>query len=161
MLIDPIEAVRAAIASVGVSQNEAARLANMTSQALSTKMVNKTFRAKDWLHLMDSIGVDVVLINRSTGDKIRPILNLKGCGQRAKGTSEGVKYDTEYSDCLASSFYADGINEFTDGIAEELYIDGNSRYFMAVYKENEKPKIRAVSGNVAKAFIEKYGPLEK
>ena len=156
-LIDPVEALRAAMFSAGVSQNEAAELAGMTKQALSTKIVNQSFKAKDWIQVLDAIGVDVVLVNRKTGGKIRPSLNLRGKGPRVKGTSNGIRYDTEFSDCLASSFYADGEHEYTDGVAEELFIDADSRYFMVVYQEGERPRVNGVSGNVAKAFIQRYG----
>jgi len=158
-LIDPIEAVRSALQSVGISQNEAASRAKWTKSSLSAKMVNRSFKAKDWLHLLDSIGVDVKLYNKATGDEIRPILNLKGLGFRVKGTSEGIRYDTEASDCLSSNFYADGENKYNDGVAEELYIDSSSRYFIVVYKEDGSAKIRAVSPNIAKAFIDTYGPV--
>lgn len=156
-LIDPIEALRAAMFNTGLSQNEVAELAGMTKQGLSTKFVNQSFKAKDWIRVLDAIGVDVVLVNRKTGDKIRPVLNLKGHGPRVIGNYDRVRYDTDLSECLASSFYADGENEYTDGVAEELFIDSNSRYFMVVYKEGERPKINGVSANVAKAFIQRYG----
>lgn len=158
--IDPVEALKAAISGVGLTQNEAAEKANWTKQSLSAKMVNRTFKAKDWLHLLDSIGVDVKLFNRETGTEIRPILNLKGRGERVRGVSEGVRYDTEYSDCLSSNLYADGVNKYTDGVAEELYVDISNRYFMVVYTDDGNTKIRAVSPNIAKAFIETYGPVE-
>ena len=158
-LLDPFDALNAAFSSMKVTQNEAAVAAGFTKQALSTKMVNRTMKVQDWVRILDSIGVDVAIINKKNGKQIRLLNGTKSTSDRVKGISDGIKFDTENADFLASSFYADGKNEYTDGIAEELYVDTSNNYFLVYhYEEDEKkPKIRVVSKNVADAFVEKYG----
>ena len=73
------------------------------------------------------------------------------------GTVDKVFYDTGAADALSNSFYEDGVSEYKDGEACELYVDKKGRYFMAEYHEDGKDRIRSVSPSVAAAFIEKYG----
>ena len=70
-----------------------------------------------------------------------------------------VTYDTAASNAISNNFYADGVNEYTDGKAMELYIDKEGRYFFAEYSnwEGGKDRISPVSAAEAAAFIEKYG----
>ena len=70
-----------------------------------------------------------------------------------------VIYDTAASDALANNFYADGKNEYSDGMAMELYIDQNGRYFFACYSnlEGVKDRILPISASDAATFIRRYG----
>ena len=106
---------------------------------------------------MDSIGVDVTLTNRATGKEIR--LPTEGVGRRVKAMVDRVIYDTAASDALANNFYADGKNEYSDGMAMELYIDQNGRYFFACYSnlEGVKDRILPISASDAATFIRRYG----
>ena len=112
-------------------------------------------RADEFLNLMDAIGVDVTFTVRATGEVLKD--HKPGQGRQVKGTADKVQYDTEAADALANSFFEDGVNEYRDGEACELYVDRKGRYFMAEYHEDGKDKIRPVSPSVAAAFIEKYG----
>lgn len=152
-----IEALKTVLECTNNTQSTAATLVGWTKQQLNSRMVRGDMKTDEWLALLDAMGVEVVLVNKDTGKPIKPIVRVKGIGQRAKGMSERVKYDTEKADALANSFYLDGKNKYTDGKAEELYIDKEGRYFLVTYTEDDKSKIHHVTVNVAKAFIEKYG----
>ena len=155
--MDAKDAIFAALKSVGSTQKEAAAKIGWTPQQLNVRIAKGTLRADAFLELMDKIGVDVALTNRSTGKEIR--LPTEGVGRRVKAMVDLVVYDTAESDALANNFYADGKNEYTDGMAMELYIDRNGRYFFACYSnlEGVKDRIQPISASDAAAFIRKYG----
>ena len=48
--------------------------------------------------------------------------HIAGAGRRVRAMVDKVKYDTEAASALANNFYADGVNEYTDGKAMELYV---------------------------------------
>lgn len=152
-----IEALKTVMECTNNTQSTAAPLVGWTKQQLNSRMVRGDMKTDEWLALIEAMGVEVVLVNKETGKPIKPLVRSKGVGPRAKGMSERVKYDTEKADALANSFYLDGENMYTDGKAEELYIDEEGRYFLVTYTDDDKSKIHHVTGNVAKAFIEKYG----
>ena len=70
-----------------------------------------------------------------------------------------VIYDTANADAISNNFYADGVNEYIDGQAMELYNGNDGQYFFAQYSNYEgvKDRIIPVSDKDAAAFIEKYG----
>ena len=86
-------------------------------------------RADELLTLMDAIGVDVTFTVRKTGEVLRE--HTTGHGRRVHGTVDKVFYDTGAADALSNSFYEDGVSEYKDGEACELYVDKKGRYFMA------------------------------
>lgn len=139
------------------TQITAAEKANWTLPRLRSKLSRNSLTAEDYLHILDSIGVDIVYINRETQEPIN--FRRKGAGRPVKGQVNFVKYDTEKSEALANNFYADGVNEYTDGKAMELYISSDGKYFFAEYSclEGTKDRISPCSETDAAAFMKKYG----
>lgn len=152
------DAIAAALKSVGITQKEAAAKIGLNPQQINGRITKGTLRADAFLELMDSIGVDVTFTNRATGKAIR--LPVEGVGHRVRAMVDRVIYDTAEADALANNFFADGQNEYSDGMAMELYIDRESgRYFFVCYSnlEGVKDRIVPVSASDAASFIVKYG----
>lgn len=150
------DALGAALYRTGHTQESAAKLVGWTSgQQISQRLARNSMRADEFLNIMDAVGIDVTFTIRKTGEILRE--HKAGHGRRVRGNSDKVFYDTESADALANNFYEDGLNEYKDGEACELYVDRKGRYFMAEYREDGKDRVRAVSSSVAIAFIEKYG----
>lgn len=151
------EALAVALKGTGKTQAEAAVKMGWVPQQLSARLGRGSLRADEFLELMDAIGVDVVLTVRDTGEVLKA--HISGAGRRVRGMVNRVIYDTASADALANNFYADGVNEYQDGRAMELYIDREGRYFFAEYTnwEGAKDRITPVTANDAAAFIERYG----
>lgn len=149
------DALMSALSRTGHTQESAAKLVGWVGQQISQRLQRNSMRADEFLNLMDAIGVDVTFTVRATGEILKD--HKTGHGRRIKATADKVLYDTAAADALANSFYEDGVNEYKDGEACELYVDKKGRYFMAEYHEDGKDRIRPVSPSVAAAFIEKYG----
>ena len=148
----------AALRETKTTQAEAATKVGWMPQQLSQRIVRNSIRADDFLSLLEAIGIEVTLTVRDTGNPVR--VYVKGAGRRVKAMVDRVTYDTAASNAISNNFYADGVNEYTDGKAMELYIDKEGRYFFAEYSnwEGGKDRISPVSAAEAAAFIEKYGP---
>ncbi len=151
------EALDAALRITGNKQAEAAAKIGWTPQQLNARLTRNTLRADEFLEIMNAIGVDVTFTVRETGEKINA--HIRGVGRRVRAMVDRVVYDTEASDALANSFYADGLNEYRDGIAFELYIDREGRYFFAEYTclDGVKDRITPITASDAAKFIERYG----
>lgn len=147
----------AALRETKTTQAEAATKVGWMPQQLSQRIVRNSIRADDFLSLLEAIGIEVTLTVRDTGNPVR--VYVKGAGRRVKAMVDRVTYDTAASNAISNNFYADGVNEYTDGKAMELYIDKEGRYFFAEYSnwEGGKDRISPVSAAEAAAFIEKYG----
>lgn len=125
---------------------------------ISQRMIRDSIRANELFQLLDANGVDVKFFVRSNGEEIR--ICRRGHGWHLRGSSDGVRYDTEHADAVANNFFADGVNEFgPDGRALELYKDCEGRYFFAEYTKNEgeRSRVKGTPKDVALAFIEKWG----
>ncbi len=149
------DALMSAMNRTGHTQESAAKLVGWAGQQISQRLRRNSMRADEFLALMDAIGVDVTFTVRKTGEVLKD--HKPGHGRRLKMTVDKVMYDTAGSYAIANSFFEDGVNEYADGEACELYVDKKGRYFMAEYHEDGKDKIRPVTASVAAAFIEKYG----
>ena len=151
------EALDAALRITGNKQAEAATKIGWTPQQLNARLTRNTLRADEFLEIMNAIGVDVTFTVRETGEKINA--HIRGVGRRVRAMVDRVVYDTEASDALANSFYADGLNEYRDGIAFELYIDREGRYFFVEYTclDGVKDRITPITASDAAKFIERYG----
>ena len=147
----------AAIRATRKTQAEAAARIGWMPQQLSARLVRNSMRADEFLNLLEGLGIEITLTVKETGEVVRT--HIQGAGRRVKAMVDRVIYDTATSDALANNFYADGVNEYTDGKALELYVDKEGRYFFAEYTnwEGGKDRISPVSANDAAAFIEKYG----
>ena len=128
-----------------------------SAQQLSGRLIRNSMRADEFLDFMDAIGIDVTFTVRESGEALKT--HIAGAGRRVRAMVDKVKYDTEAASALANNFYADGVNEYTDGKAMELYVDDEGRYFFAEYTnwEGVKDRITPVSARDAAVFIDKYG----
>lgn len=151
------EVLVAAYKATNTSQGENAKKMGWTEQKLSSKLVRNSLRADEFLMLLDTIGIDVEFKVRGTGQIVKA--RIAGAGRRVRCMVDKVIYDTAASDALANNFYADGVNEYSDGRAMELYVTQDGKYFFAEYSEWEgtKDRITPVTANAAAAFLEKYG----
>ena len=151
------DVLAAALRATRKTQAEAAARVGWMPQQLSARLVRNSMRADEFLNLLEGLGIEITLTVKETGEVVRT--HIPGAGRRVKGMVDRIIYDTAASDALANNFYADGVNEYTDGKALELYIDKEGRYFFAEYTnwEGGKDRISPVSARDAAAFIEKYG----
>lgn len=152
------EIFAAALKARGLSQAQVARMSNMPEQSIGQKInVRESIRANEFFDLLEVIGVKAVFFIEETGEVL---MKEPQHGRRVVGMSDGVIYDTKEGTLVASSFFADGVNEFgPDGKAQELYVDKEGRYFTAEYFKDEtvKGRVRATPSDMATAFISKYG----
>lgn len=151
------ELLAAALRDTGKTQAEAAAKIGWVPQQLSARLTRNSLRADELLELLEGLGIELTMTVKETGKVIRP--HIQGAGRRVKAMVDRVTYDTASSDALANNFYADGVNEYTDGKALELYVSREGRYFFAEYSswEGVKDRITPVTPETAAAFIEKYG----
>ena len=151
------EAIIAGLKATGTTQAEAAARLGWSAQQLSGRLIRNSMRADEFLDFMDAIGIDVAFTVRESGEALKT--HIAGAGRRVRAMVDKVKYDTEAASALANNFYADGVNEYTDGKAMELYVDDEGRYFFAEYTnwEGVKDRITPVSARDAAVFIDKYG----
>lgn len=151
----------AALDEMHLTYNEAASNVGWTKSKINAKLTRDSIRATEFINLLEANGVSVVLVNKKTGEQIFPY--IQGHGENATGVSDHIRYNTATSYALSNTFFADGENEYdSEGKAQELYIDHDGRYFIVYYEKGKRPKIKATTGSVALAFIEKYGTeLEK
>ena len=151
------EILTAAFKAVETTQANVAIKYGLTPQQLNGLLQRNTLKVEDFIEILDLIGIDVSFTIRSTGEELQ--IRNPGHGRRVKAMVNRVKYDTANATMLANNFYADGVNEYTEGKALELYIDKENRYFFAEYScwEGVKDRITPVTANDAAAFIEKYG----
>lgn len=156
------EIFAAALKATGMSQAEVARMTNQPPQSIGQKInVRESVRANEFFDILDAMGIDAFFSVRKTGEIL---MKEQRHGRHLFGVSDGVAYNTNDAELLASSFYADGTNEFgPDGRAQELYMDRKGRYFTAEYSNNEgeRDRVRSVPANVAAAIIKQYGIAEK
>lgn len=147
----------AALKETAITQAEAASRIGWTPQRLSARLTRNTMRADDFIELMDAIGVDITLTVHDTGALIKP--HIQGAGRRIRAMVNKVIYDTNYADALSNNFYANGVDQYVDGRAIELYIDREGRYFFAEYTnlDGVKDRITPISAGDAATFIERYG----
>lgn len=151
------ELLTAAFKMTKLAMGDGAKRIGWSKQQLSSKLARNSLRADEFLSILDAIGIDVEFKVRETGQAVTA--RIPGAGRRVRRMVNKVIYDTASSDALSNNFYADGVNEYVDGRAMELYIDKEGRYFFAEYSEWEgtKDRITPVTANAAAAFIEKYG----
>lgn len=155
------EVFNAVLPAIGRTYSEAAAKIGWSRQQMSQKMARDSLRARDLLKIMEANGVEVCFRIKETGEIIQLFqCKVPGHGRRIKGMSHKVKYDTEKANALSNTFYADGKNEYDEnGEAQELYVDANGRYFLAIYHKDapQEDFINAIPGSIAAAFVEKYG----
>ena len=154
------DALKLAVKSVGKTLTQGAAAIGWTKQQLSNKMNRSSLRVDDFLDILNGIGVEFVMINKSTGT----VIEDSGVSSRAIRKQVGrVTYNTAFSIEAANNFYQDGKNKFTDGSARVLYIDREGRYFFVEHSEGPSDtKVIPATAKEAADFIEKFGTtLEK
>lgn len=153
------EALNSVLRYTGTTQKQAAELMKWTPAQLSLRVKRGSLRVDDFMTILDMLGIDVQFIDRKTGKNVRP--PIRGHGRRVSRMVNLVTYDTANADAITSNFYADGKNEYNDGMAMELYIDQEGRYFFAQYSSmgGVRDSIIPVEKEDAMAFIAKYGHL--
>lgn len=148
-----------------LTKGKAADLIGEDRQLFHVKIdIRQSIRMDAFIEMLEVLGIDTIFRIRSTGDVLsREKEYQPKIGFRVKGVSDFIKYDTADSEPLASSFYADGENEYgPDGKALVLYRDTEGRYFAVEYRDDEnfKGKVWGLPVHMAEAFAEKYGPLK-
>lgn len=103
------------------------------------------------------LGYEVRLVELESGIEFES--RRKGHGRRVRQVVNGVLYDTHKADMLCGDFYRDGINEYIDGMAFELYVDCFGRFFVARYTdwENGSDSITTIGKEDAYKLYRKYG----
>lgn len=90
-------------------------------------------RADDMLTLLNALGIQISM-KRDAGLPIG--MTFRGYGPRVRRAHNGIYYDTEASDLVASTFFLDKVHEFEgDGTAREIYVNRRHQYFMITYYE--------------------------
>ena len=132
-----------------------------TVQILEYKTMRRgSIKANEFFDVCRGLGYDVIFYYTENG-RILQKMTKREKGPRVKGMADKVIYDTDEATLISSSFWAEGHEYGEDGKAQDLYIDPQGRYFLAEYSnDGEKPKIRYISANVRKAFINQYGLVE-
>lgn len=152
------EIFAAALKAVGMSQAAVARKVGMPPQSVGQKInTRETITANEFFAILDAMGIGSYFYVKGTGEVL---MRDASHGRRVSGFSDGVIYDTKDSTIVASSFFADGKEEYgPDGKAQELYRDRNGRYFVAEYTKDGsmRDRVRAVPDAMAEAFIQKFG----
>lgn len=152
------EVIEAALVKRMLTQAEIAKKLELTPQAFGQKLLRNTLRANEFLEILEGLDIDVSYTVREDGKPLK--FKSTGHGRRVQGTSNGIRFDTAASDAVSNSFYIDGENEYgEDGIAQELYVDRDGRYFLAEYVRDDpkKDKVHMIHANIAAAFIKEYG----
>jgi len=151
------EILKDALTAKNISQRKFAGMMGWTPQNFSQRLKKNTFTAEEWNRMMKMLGYEVKLVELESGVEFEA--RKKGHGRRIKQVINGVLYDTYKADALCSDFYQDGVNEYTDGMAFELYVDSFGRFFVARYVEweNGTDNITTVGKEDAKILYKKYG----
>lgn len=140
-----------------VTQEEIARKVGWHPQRISRKSGKDNFTVAELANIAGQYGYDLTIVSREDGHV--PMGRTPGIGRRLIKTIKGRRYDTNSASAMSSSFYEDGENRYTNGIAEELYMDRNNNFFLAVYVENPnlRDNIVPITAEEAAAFIEEHG----
>jgi len=151
------EILRDALMSKNISQRKFAQMMGWTPQNFGQRLKKGSFTAEEWNQMMNRLGYEVKLIELESGVKFES--RKKGHGRRLRQVRNGIVYDTYKADALCSDFYSDAENEYTDGMAFELYVDSLGRFFVARYVEwdNGTDSISPITKEEAMKLNQKYG----
>ena len=141
-----------------------------SAQSLYQMLKNDTMKLSVFRKVMEDIlGYEMVFRDKDTGEELilgkenesRPG-RVGGHGRRVKAVSKNILFDTLNADSVADSFYLDGEHEYSDGFAQEVYVDRKGRYFIVTYSDHvgDKDKLECIDKPIADAFISAYGRLE-
>ena len=126
-MLRPKEVFAAAMKATGMSQVEVARACGLPEQSIGQMInVRESVRADLFMQILESMGVETLFYVKETGEILMKDVQH---GRRLVGMSDGVVYDTKEAEILATSFYANGEEEYgPDGVAQELYLAKNGKY---------------------------------
>ena len=151
------EILEEAIAAKGYSQRAFAAKMGSSPQNFNQRLRANRFTADEWRDMANALGYEVRLVEIESGIEFES--RKKGRGRRVRQIIGGVLYDTHKADALCSNFYQDGMNEYNDGMAFELYVDPFGRFFVARYVnwENGSDSITTIGKGDAWKLYKKYG----
>ena len=151
------EILKDALDAKGYSQREFAKKMGWTPQNFSQRLKKNSFTAEEWRSMAYKLGYEVRLVELESGIEFES--RRKGHGRRVRQVVNGVLYYTHKADMLCGDFYRDGINEYIDGMAFELYVDCFGRFFVARYTdwENGSDSITTIGKEDAYKLYRKYG----
>lgn len=136
----------------------------MTRQGLWKMVQGGSLKVATLLEVLDAYGVELQFVKDG-----QPINVKRGVGPRVKRVVKGKSYDTSKCSALANSFYADGVNEYHDHQAEELYVELETDTSLLVHYCDEElaklgegkkfPWMEIISSEERAEFVKKYGTL--
>ena len=124
------------------------------AQVIRDRYLRNSFIADEMLLVLENLDMEVKYISRRTNMEIKVTENPSQLSKQ--GSSHGMWFNTNSSVLLADTYYLDGVNKYNNGEAEELFIDKNGVYFIALCKKDGTCKLEYRSPREALAFIEKY-----
>lgn len=148
--------LKEALCAKNITQGKFAKMMGWTPQNFGQRLKKNSFTAEEWNQMMNMLGYEVKVVELESGVEFET--RKKGHGRRIRQVINGVLYDTCKADALCSDFYCDGENEYTDGMAFELYVDSFGRFFVARYVEwdNGTDSITPINREEAKKLCQKY-----
>lgn len=154
------EPLKALVEHAGSTMQKAGKIIGKPPQKFKERIEKGIFRASEFIKICNALGYDLKYTIISSGNVIA--LKPRGHGRRVCAMVGGIKYNTTQSRAISNSFYADGVNEYSEGRASELYQDNAGRYFLVDYFDIEgvKDRIIPITAESAQAFIDNHGYIE-
>jgi len=151
------EILKDLLSAQNITQRKFASMMGWTPQNFGQRLKNNTFSAEEWNKMVKLLGYEIRLVELETGIEFEA--RRKGHGRRVRQVVNGVLYDTYKADALCSDFYQDGVHEYTNGMAFEVYVDAFGRFFVARYVEWEGgiDSISPLHSEVAREICKQYG----
>ena len=107
-------------------QQEVAVSMGMTPQGLSNKLRRNSLSAQQMMNLLDILGYEIKIVEKSGDDEVLP--RTRGVGERIRMMVNGQRFDTYRADALGHT------TEAPDGMMfDELYRTDDGQYFVAHY----------------------------
>lgn len=155
--VSAAEILKEAMEAKGFTQRKFAKAIGNSPQNFNQRLNKNSFSANEWVQMLRTLGYEVRIVELESGIEFET--RRKGHGRRVKQVVNGVLYDTYKADAICNDFYLDGEQEYKDGMAFELYVDSEGRFFIARYVEweNGTDSITTVGKEEAKRLYSKFG----
>lgn len=155
--LNTADVLKEAIEAKGLTQRKFAKSIGSSPQNFNQRLNKNSFTADEWVRMLGTLGYEVRIIELESGIEFEA--RKKGHGRRVKQVVNGVLYDTFKADAICNDFYQDGEHEFKDGMAFELYVDSEGRFFVARYVEweNGTDSITTIGKHEAVNLYRKFG----
>jgi len=157
--VDIREVLHAVMKSLGISMYEASRRCGYHEQLLTQKVQQRaSIQAEQFLEAMDKLGVECRFFLRGTDIELKEEQTM----EKVVGNSDNIRFSTDKSKLLASSFGTGEDRYGPDGKAFALYVDREGRYFVAEYNKdpNVPGRVRTVPIHAVRAILAMYGQKE-